>query len=290
MDDRRVIPKLEFYITNVCNLSCQGCNRFNDLHFKGHQLWKDYEETIRRWAEKIKIEHIVIMGGEPLLNPSIKEWMKGLNSIFDVSVQIMTNGTYIDRIPDLCQAATDSKTWFGISVHESQDRPMIYDRVRKFLGPNLIEDVAPRSGGEKCFLGNNGVHVEVWNYTHFTKNAVRISSNGRHTLHDNQPEDAFRICAFQQHKNYHFICGKIYRCGPVALFPELDDQFDLDLSPADKALIRSYRPLSIDEYDDRCEDFFAHIDDMIPQCKFCSADNTYHELKFVAKKRKKINI
>ena len=31
----------EFYITNVCNLSCNGCNRFNNYKFRGFQRWED---------------------------------------------------------------------------------------------------------------------------------------------------------------------------------------------------------------------------------------------------------
>jgi organic radical activating enzyme len=290
VDTRRVIPKLEFYITNVCNLSCEGCNRFNDIHFKGHQLWKDYDDIIRRWAEKIKIEHIVIMGGEPFLNPSISDWISGLSKYFNTNVQVMSNGTYITRVPGLYDLLRTTKSWIGISIHEESLRETIYQNIRNFFPANVQENtVDPIAGGERSFYDGK-VRIETWNYTHFTKNALKSTEEGRYTLHDNPPEAAFQICAFQQHKNYHFIRGKIYRCGPVALFPELDNQFDLDLSLEDKALIRAYRPLSIDEYDSRAEDFFAHIDDMIPQCKFCSADDTYHELKFVAQKRKKIDI
>jgi molybdenum cofactor biosynthesis enzyme MoaA len=38
------INLLEVYITNVCNLSCRGCNRFNNYNFKGHQLWADHAD------------------------------------------------------------------------------------------------------------------------------------------------------------------------------------------------------------------------------------------------------
>ena len=291
MDTRRVIPKLEFYITNVCNLSCQGCNRFNDLHFKGHQLWKDYAEIINRWAEKIRIDQIVVMGGEPLLNPSIKEWIQGLYWAFGSNIQIMSNGTYIDRVPGLYSVVKENWTWLGVSIHENQSRELIHEKIRKFLGDGVFEiEKNTKAGGVHRFVSKDHVEVETWNYTHFTKNAMKINDRGRYTLHDNPPENAFRVCAFQQHKNYHFIRGKIYRCGPVALFPELDDQLDLDLSVEDKKLIRAYLPLGIDEYDSRSDEFFDHIDDMIPQCKFCSADDTYHELKFVSRKRKKIDV
>jgi hypothetical protein len=58
----------------------------------------------------------------------------------------------------------------------------------------------------------------------------------------------------------------------------------LDLSPEDKQLIRSYRPLSVENYDTEHESFFQHIDDMIPQCKFCCNDDTKHPLEFRPKK------
>lgn len=32
---------MEFYITNVCNLTCTGCNRFNNYKFKGFQRWTE---------------------------------------------------------------------------------------------------------------------------------------------------------------------------------------------------------------------------------------------------------
>jgi hypothetical protein len=65
------------------------------------------------------------------------------------------------------------------------------------------------------------------------------------------------------------IKGKIYKCGPVGIFPDFDDQFDLDLSAEDKKLVREYQPLSVDEFAQRGKEFFATIDEPIPQCKFC---------------------
>lgn len=234
------------------------------------------------------------MGGEPLLNPDIKQWILGLNRIWQKSVQVLTNGTYIDRIPDLYQVMTDNPSgnnaWIGVSLHDLDQRSEIYDKIREFFGKPVIEIDDPektRLGGCKTFQDpdNEQFFVEIWDQHEFKPNALIRTPDGRLTLHQSSAEKAYGICAFQHHKNYHFIRGKIYRCGPVALFPELDDQFDLDLSPEDKALIRSYRPLTIDEYDDRADDFFQHIDDMIPQCKFCPTDDRYHRLHFVQKEK-----
>ena len=85
-DEKIKIPKAEFYITNVCNLTCSRCNRFNDHAFKGWQKWSDYEQSYKNWSEKIQIDQLVILGGEPLLNPSICQWIAGINSIFQKGV------------------------------------------------------------------------------------------------------------------------------------------------------------------------------------------------------------
>jgi hypothetical protein len=287
VNTRRVVPKLEFYITNVCNFSCQGCNRFNDINFRGWQDWNDYADVIHRWAQRIDIKQIVIMGGEPLLNPTIKQWVLGLSQAFGTHTQIMSNGSYINRVPGLYDVLRTTGSWIGVSIHEESMRDQIYQGIRDFFPGEFEERIAQtKAGGERSFSDDNFVRVETWNYTHFTPNALRVTDQGRFTLHDNPPEKAFESCAFQHHKNYHFIRGKIYRCGPVALFPELDDQFDLDLSVEDKALLRSYQPLSIDDYDQKANNFFEHIDDMIPQCKFCPTNAPYHALKSVTIKKR----
>ena len=75
------LDKVEFYITNVCNLTCDECNRFNNFSFKGWQRWQDYEAIYADWNSKLDIQQLVILGGEPLLNPSICEWITGINSL-----------------------------------------------------------------------------------------------------------------------------------------------------------------------------------------------------------------
>ena len=63
-DDPRIyVPNIEFYITNVCNLACPQCNRFNDHAFTGYQKWSDYEAEYTDWATKIRLQKVCILGG-----------------------------------------------------------------------------------------------------------------------------------------------------------------------------------------------------------------------------------
>jgi hypothetical protein len=85
------------------------------------------------------------------------------------------------------------------------------------------------------------------------------------------------------------IRGKIYKCGPAALLPEFDDQFQFNINEQDRQLLHSYRPLTVDEYDSRGQEFLAAIDDVIPQCKFCPQAYDYKPITFGIKKVKSAN-
>ena len=113
MTQRITIDKLEFYITNVCNLTCSGCNRYNNYKFAGWENWEDYEKIFERWAEKIDIIKPVILGGEPLLNPTINKWVEGISRIWPnhYSPQIQSNGTRIDLVDGLYESCRKANTW-----------------------------------------------------------------------------------------------------------------------------------------------------------------------------------
>ena len=271
---RRVIPKIEFYITNVCNLTCQYFNRFNNLDFRGWQAWKDYQDYYAAWAELIDIKQIVVMGGEPLLNPSICEWISGLSTIWNTTVQVLSNGTRINHVKGLYHTVKNHPSFIGITIHNLDHKDFIVSEVEKFLTAPIQRFVGSENNKFNASLvlqDKNAVTVAIWITDTFLQNAVLPSGAGW-TLHNNNPDAAHQICAFAQGKSYHFVQGGLYKCGPVALLPELDQQLRLDISEQDRELLNSYRPLTIDNYADYHKEFFDNLDNPIPQCKFCPSE------------------
>jgi hypothetical protein len=280
--------KIEFYITNVCNLNCEGCNRFNNYNFAGWQRWSDYESTYEKWADYLNIEHMVLLGGEPLLNPDIIDWIRGLNRVFGTNVQILSNGTRINQVKGLYKALQVNGNWMGISWHNPDTIDEFDQSVRQFLQGDVVkvdrDHPENNFGAQMMWMDSNGVKIPTWIQYDFYDSAIKTTPTGQLTLHNSDPLKAHGACGFVKHKNYHFIRGKLYKCGPAALFPEFDQQHNLDLSDEDRALLSSYQPLSVDEYETRGADFLANIDNPLPQCKFCPESIEYKNRLFAVTK------
>lgn len=284
-----ILDRLEFYITNVCNLTCSECNRYNNYHFRGWSAWEDHADNLAQWARRIKIRHPVILGGEPLLNRDIVKWVRGLRRLWPYSegIQIQSNGTRIDLVPGLYEALTAKKrNWIGVSIHDVNDQQEIFDKIRNFLKPPIIEtaDHDP-AGSDFQFRDVNDLAVHVWISNKFVNSNVIQTGNGRFTLYNSDPVKAHDNCNFRKFKNYHWINGSIYKCGPVGLMPQFDDQYNFDISLDDKKLLREYRGLDVDEFDHRGQNFFDEIDRVIPQCKFCPEDYVYKPITFSDRKK-----
>jgi hypothetical protein len=294
MTERILIDRLEFYITNVCNLTCSGCNRYNNYKFAGHWTWADAEPILERWAERIDIRHPVILGGEPLLNPDVVSWINGIRRLWPrySGVQVQSNGTRLDLVRGLYEALDPNVgNWIGISLHANEHRDPLFSRIRAFLKDPIIETEDPENpiGSRYQFLDVNKRKVHVWRNDTFVQSNILELPNGRFGLYNSNPGQAHETCTFRRFKNYHMIQGQIYKCGPVALMAEFDNQYKFDISEEDRAIIHaSGRGLSIDKWDTRGPEFLANIDNVIPQCKFCPESYNYKPITFSTLKPNKI--
>lgn len=91
------VPTVQIFITNQCNRRCEGCfniDRLGDTHMSlvlYKQLVKQYKPLIKK---------VILMGGEPLLHPDIKE-MIHINQSNDLRTTIYTNGTLQHILEDI---------------------------------------------------------------------------------------------------------------------------------------------------------------------------------------------
>ena len=134
------IDFVEFYITNVCNLNCTQCNRFNNFAFRGHSRWADHSDTYQEWANRVNPASISILGGEPLGNPDFLNWMHGIANLWpSAQICITSNGTQLDRWPtlynELCRY--NGRVHLLISEHTPENWENNLHKIKTFLQGDL---------------------------------------------------------------------------------------------------------------------------------------------------------
>ncbi len=87
---------LQVFITNVCNLKCEGCFAKNIISENNkHMTIEEYTKAIKAFIEKGG-KQINLLGGEPLLHPQLKEILK-INKDNNIKTTIYTNGYFLNR-------------------------------------------------------------------------------------------------------------------------------------------------------------------------------------------------
>ena len=264
------IPYVEFYMINVCNLACPGCNRFNNYQFNGYQRWSDYAEVYQQWAQQINIGSISIMGGEPMINPTFMEWVVGINQLWPrQTLRIISNGFRLDRQTELysvLQQHSNVQLWIGI--HNKQHKREIIQKVKDFTqAPHQVSFNSDKPYQQYMIITDaNGVKIRIEYNWWFHQGAI-IKQESQLTLHDSNIEKAHEICHMKT--CHHFIRGELYKCGVVAVLPEFDQQNPLTLTKQHRELMHSYRPLKISDSIEFKQQFIDNLNKPIDQCRFC---------------------
>jgi hypothetical protein len=221
--------KVDFYITNVCNLTCERCNRFNNFDFKGWQKWSDYEETYARWSQLVQLRAITIMGGEPFLNPTLSDWVQNLNRLFEIEIQILTNGSRFSHAKNLYQhmlyrsPQTQARNHIGVSLHNMNDFEKLDQDIRDWLeGPvKMLPKGENQWNSDWHYIDRNGIMVNVYISNNFGNAAIRVPEAGRFILHNNDINAAHQNCAFVKWKSYHLFAANFINVARLRLCPSL---------------------------------------------------------------------
>lgn len=276
----------EFYITNVCNLTCKGCNRFNSFPLKGYQSWKEHGETYRRWSQELSIPIIAIMGGEPFLNPEFDDWVSGLRALWPYSQLIIaTNGTQLPKHKDFYQRLfIDKKIELRISLHNKMHKQTLINIVKDFMqGPFRYELDPTKYMESLTIIDKNDIKIKIMYNWWFHQGAIKTDiETGKYHLHDSDPIQAHDICHSKD--CHHFENGRLYKCGPAALFNTFHKQIGLELTPEQQELIENVPYIGIEHSMKQKQHFIQNILDPIKQCRFCPSE--YHGDQIYAQEKK----
>lgn len=99
----RTALRFEFALAAHCNLNCAGCSHFAPL---AQEEFPDFEQSERAFGRLSELfggqcEYIHLMGGEPLLNPRVKDYLVMARRCFPVGeIDLVTNGLLLEKQDD----------------------------------------------------------------------------------------------------------------------------------------------------------------------------------------------
>ena len=215
-----VLPFVETMITQVCNLSCLGCTNYSDIKHSGYVSWNEGKKQIESWLARLHINDFGIMGGEPLINPEVREWLIGVRELLpDSQIRFTTNGELLYKNFDILELAHDiGNVVFKVTVHRNNQ--VLEDTIEKIFDLYKWEPVDEY--GIKRFKTTNNLRFQINRPTTFLKTYKNSYENME--PYDSNPTDAFKICVQQQCPLLYN--GRIYKCSTSGLLESTLEKFN----------------------------------------------------------------
>jgi organic radical activating enzyme len=203
-----------------CNLSCVGCSNYSDLIHRGYLTWEEGRAQIEPWLDRIDLPDFGIIGGEPLMNPEIVNWITGVRKLLPNSqIRFTTNGLLLDKFPDIMKLFMEvGNCVFKITKHVSD--PKLEDNIQKIFSNHTWQPVAEY--GINRFVTDNQVRFQINSPQFFYKSFKGMYNNMM--PHHSNINDAFDLC-------YQQTCpllynGNIYKCSSNGLLTDTLSKFD----------------------------------------------------------------
>lgn len=264
------IPYAELLVTQVCNLVCSGCSTYSDLNHKGYTTWTEGKNQLLPWTKRVNFDHIGLMGGEPLINPQIRDWIVGIRELLpNTTIRFPVNGTLLHKHLDIVDLLHDvGNVIFKITVH-TQDKK-IEDAIdyvsNRFSWTPIHEYNCDR------FVTSNNFKFQVNRPDTFYKTFNNDYANA--APYNSDPIAAFEQC--HQKECPLLINGRIYKCSTSGLMDGVLKRFDYpNIEQWEPYLDNTQNgSIGLDSTDDEIKQFVNNIRQPHATCKQCPDKNT----------------
>jgi organic radical activating enzyme len=261
-----IADNLDIHVVNSCNLRCYGCNHLANYGYDGLFTENELVEWIKPWKNRIFFKRISLLGGEPLLNPHLRNICIAYRRLFpgeNTKLRITTNGILITQSPWLKELIQEYNIHVQVSLHVLNGKtkyPKLIDQVMQ--GLRLIERWAaetPRPVESKW--GSYVDSKQKLNFQVFYKGTGR---NIKPFEHDDIVESK-RHCTCETLQLYKY---NLYKCAPIAYLGEALNKIGANNDP-DWQPYLSYRPLTPDCSNDDLEHFMKKHPKPEWTCRMC---------------------
>jgi organic radical activating enzyme len=217
--EKYILRQAVVCVTEKCTLRCKNCSQLMPrIKEPVHRPAKEVVESIKRLADMVTyMQDVCILGGEPLLHPSLAEICREVGELKRRDkvkfISITTNGTLAPR-----KELLDVLREYGIKIFVS-DYGMLSSKM------DDIRTVCENSGVafEHAHLGGNENKLTAWSdigtleRQNFSQSDFRAKFAGCRSVYD---------CNFIYKGRYWFCCFAPFLT-EIGICPESDDSFDL---------------------------------------------------------------
>jgi len=213
------IPFVEMMVTQVCNLSCRGCSTYSDLPYSGYTEWSKGKQQLIPWLDIVNFRDFGLMGGEPLINPEIKQWVQGLRNLMpNTQIRLPTNGLLLLKHKDVVDLLHDvGNSILKITVHANDKK--VSDAIKWIENRFSWEPVTEY--GIKRWKTTNNMRFQI-NYPK-TFNKTFKNDYASAMPYNSDPDDAFDFCHQKLCPLLHN--GRIYKCSTSGLMNLVLEKF-----------------------------------------------------------------
>lgn len=257
------LPFLETMITYACNLSCKGCTNYSDYYTAGGAVsWNTAKEWLLLWLDRIDIPDFGLIGGEPLLNKEVNQWLIGCRDLMPNSqLRFTTNGTILSQKSDILDTIFDiGNCVFKISIHQP-NQFYIQEALNYVFSYTKWEPVV--EFGIKRWRAENNVRFQINFPNTFYKT---FKGNYANMLpHNSNPAESFSICCQQKCPLLHN--GRLYKCSSIALLAKTLTDWAQHQSAWDPYL--DYKGIGIDCTNNELANFIDGFGTPQDICRMC---------------------
>ena len=223
--EEHILPYLtsfDFEVSESCNLKCKRCNHFSNII--ENDCLADYDTFVKDLTRISNLFQGVgtfyLLGGEPLLNKHLDQYLFQTRKLFPASIIIIiTNGILLRQISDsLIKAIKDTGSIISVSLY-----PPLYQVADELF----------------TFLQQKGIQFSCFNY--IREFAAFLNPNG-----DSNASVAVRSCLTSF--SHAFKNGKIYKCCIGMNIRQFNQATQMNLPEVGLDLYGDFSPLDLKRY------------------------------------------
>ncbi len=250
---------IEFHIVEHCNLNCKSCMHFSPLADKSFIKISDFKRDVKKMAEITKgnVETINILGGEPLLHPSVLKLLKTARYYFKNSeIRLVSNGILVPTQKELFW-----KTLKSLNIHLSITKYPLDINYQK------ISYLTQKYGIKYTFYAPSKENSQ-WYFP--------LDVDGKQ-----DPAKSFENCRKGNNcTNINIFRGKLYMC-PVVSYVRYFNKFfnkNLPVEESDYLSLKNIKDI---------QEILDFISKPTPFCRFCNISARTYDNKW---ERSKLDI